>query len=392
MDPYQIIRWGGIALVAIGILIYLYGKRGGSLGALFSGSSGSTESSGNFLLDVTREAAEGHVDPVIGREDEIIRVTQILTRRRKNNVVLVGDPGVGKTAIVEGLALKIATGDVPSVLKDKKVLVLQLADLLGGTKYRGEFEARVKRLVEQIKKSNRQIILFIDEIHTIMQTKGAEGSMNLSDILKPALARGELQVIGATTKKEYEQYILPDESWERRFQKVFVDEPSIEESIAILTGLKKSYEMYHKVQISDEALRAAVTLSEEYIKGRNLPDKAIDVMDEASAMVNVHKESVPEHTGTLLFGAANKVASEGGAQTKELLSLKAELSELKKKETAATDPKEVNAIRKHIVDTVKKIQSSESAHAEQKDWPVVSVAHIKEVVEDWVGDETEGKV
>ena len=205
MDYFQISEWVGIILIVASIAIYYSSKKGGSF--LPKMKSNNSASYGGFTSDITNLAKEGKVDPVIGRDDEILRVTQILTRRRKNNVILVGEPGVGKTAIVEGLALKIITGDVPAVLQNKRVLVLQVADLISGTKYRGEFEQRVKQLVDYIKSSGRSIILFIDEIHTIMQTKGSEGSVNISDILKPALARGELQVIGATTKKEYEEFI-----------------------------------------------------------------------------------------------------------------------------------------------------------------------------------------
>ncbi|PIR75797.1 MAG: hypothetical protein COU34_00925, partial [Candidatus Magasanikbacteria bacterium CG10_big_fil_rev_8_21_14_0_10_43_9] len=234
--------------------------------------------------------------------------------------------------MVEGLALKIITGDVPAVLKDKRVLVLQVADLISGTKYRGEFEHRVKQLVDYIKNSGRSIILFIDEIHTIMQTKGAEGSVNISDILKPALARGELQVIGATTKKEYEQYIEPDESWARRFQKVVVDEPSIKESVEILKGLKKNYELYHKVTFTDDAISEAVTLSEKFIKDRRLPDKAIDIMDEAAAMIHVHEREAPDHAVALLYGAAGNLAKESGIESKKVTNLKKELLSLRREE------------------------------------------------------------
>ena len=275
---------------------------------------GSTKNLDMFAVDLTRQAKEGKIDPVVGREEEINRATQILTRRTKNNVILVGQPGVGKTAVVEGLASRIASSEVPEVLLNKRVLLLQVSEILAGTKYRGEFEQRIKGLVQEIRNSHRTIILFIDEIHTVTQTKGTEGAVNLSDILKPALARGDLQLIGATTQKEYEQYIQPDESWDRRFQIVLVDEPSVEESVKILQGIKKNYEDYHKVKISDEAIQAAVRLSQEYIKGRRLPDKAIDIMDEAAAMLNVERGSV-HHSAVGLLHGASKIASANKSPT-----------------------------------------------------------------------------
>lgn len=277
-----------IAAIAI-IVFYLYKKRAES-----SLNVKGTKNLEQFAVDLTEQARKGQLDPVVGRDDEINRATQILTRRTKNNVILIGMPGVGKTAVVEGLASRISAGDVPDVLLNKRVLLLQVSELLAGTKYRGEFEQRIKAIVQEIRNSRRTIILFIDEIHTVTETKGTEGAVNLSDILKPALARGDLQLIGATTKNEYEQYIKPDESWERRFQIVLVDEPTVAESIKILQGIKKNYEDYHHVKISDQAIAAAVKLAKKYIKDRHLPDKAIDVMDEAAAMVNVankHKKA-----------------------------------------------------------------------------------------------------
>lgn len=384
MDIFEVIRFVGIACIVFGVIIYLSSKNKLSL-PVFGNQNRQKNESGSFTLDITAQAQEGKVDPVIGREEEIMRVTQILTRRRKNNVILVGEPGVGKTAIVEGLALKIVTGDVPNVLKNKQILVLQVADLIGGTKYRGEFEQRVKQLIERIKNSNRKIILFIDEIHTIMQTKGAEGSVNISDILKPSLARGELQVIGATTKKEYETYILPDESWERRFQSVLVDEPSVTESIEILKGLKKNYELYHKVLFTDGAITSAVRLSQEYIKGRKLPDKAIDIMDESAAMVNVQQGASHDHATALLYGAANSLAQEHGLETPELKKLKNDLLNLRKQEINEKDSKKLSSIQKQKVAKVKEIQKQESHILNQSGWPKVTDAHIKQVVAEWVG-------
>ncbi|MBI2436421.1 MAG: ATP-dependent Clp protease ATP-binding subunit [Candidatus Magasanikbacteria bacterium] len=385
MEFFEIIRYIGIALIVFGIVLYLSSK--GKLSSPVFGNQASQKNNnaGGFTLDITKQAQEGKVDPVIGREEEILRVTQILTRRRKNNVILVGEPGVGKTAIVEGLALKIATGDVPNVLKNKQVLVLQVADLIGGTKYRGEFEQRVKQLVERVTHANRQIILFIDEIHTIMQTKGAEGSVNISDILKPALARGELQVIGATTKKEYEQYILPDESWERRFQSVLVDEPSVAESVEILKGLKKNYELYHKVVFTDDAITSAVRLSQEYITGRKLPDKAIDIMDESAAMVNVRLDAEHDHATALLYGAANSLAQEHNLETPEIKKLKEELLLLRKEELQQKDAKKLSAVQKQKISKVKEIQKQESTILQKNGWPQVTDKHIRQVVAEWVG-------
>jgi len=301
MDVYSIFRYGGLLLILIGVFLFFYSKKktAGGLPSISLGGGGHTKNLDTFAVDITRLA------PVVGREKEIMRLTQILTRRTKNNVVLVGSPGVGKTAIVEGLAVRIVHGEVPGVLANKRVLSLRVAELLAGTKYRGEFEQRIKGLIDDIRTSNRTIILFVDEIHTVMQAKGTEGSINLADILKPALARGDLQLIGATTQKEYEQYIQPDETWDRRFQRVFVDEPTIDEAITILHGIKKNYEEYHKIQFTDDAIDAAVRLSEEYISGRQLPDKAIDLIDEAAAMVNVHEGTNPHHTG-LIHAAAGK--------------------------------------------------------------------------------------
>lgn len=381
MDYFQISEWIGIILILASLFIYYSSKKGISF--LPKTKSTNSASYGGFTNDITTLAKEGKVDPVIGRDEEILRVTQILTRRRKNNVILVGEPGVGKTAIVEGLALKIITGDVPAVLHNKRVLVLQVADLISGTKYRGEFEHRVKQLVDYIKNSGRSIILFIDEIHTIMQTKGAEGSVNISDILKPALARGELQVIGATTKKEYEQYIMPDESWERRFQKVMVDEPSIGESIEILKGLKKNYELYHKVVFTDESIEQAVRLSEEYIKGRHLPDKAIDLMDEAAAMIHVHEKEAPDHAVALLYGAAGNIIKESGLESEVITNLKKELLDLRRKENSLDNAKDIEKLRKEIVKKVKEIQKEESSILEKKGWPKVTGEHIRSVVAEW---------
>ena len=243
--------------------------------------------------DITAEAKKGKIDPVIGRDDEIRSITRVLSRKTKNNPVLIGEPGVGKTAIVEGLALRIIKGDVPSSLKDKTVWELDMASLIAGAKYRGEFEERLKKVLNEIKKSEGDIIMFIDEIHMIVGTGRTDGAMDTSNILKPMLARGEIHVIGATTLNEYRQYIEKDGALERRFQKIIVSEPSVEDTITILRGLKERFEIHHGVTIQDKALIAAATLSNRYIIDRFLPDKAIDLIDEACATIRVQMDSVP---------------------------------------------------------------------------------------------------
>ena len=243
--------------------------------------------------DICSLAKEGKIDPVIGRDEEIRSITRVLSRKTKNNPVLIGEPGVGKTAIVEGLALKIVKGDVPSSLKNKTVWELDMAALVAGAKYRGEFEERLKNVLNEIKKSEGDIILFIDEIHTIVGTGRAEGAMDTSNILKPMLARGEIHVIGATTLNEYRMYIEKDGALERRFQKVKVEEPNVEDTITILRGLKERFEIHHGVTIQDKALISAATLSNRYITDRFLPDKAIDLVDEACATIRVQMDSVP---------------------------------------------------------------------------------------------------
>ena len=264
--------------------------------------------------DITQDAKNGKIDPVIGRDEEIRGITRILSRKTKNNPVLIGEPGVGKTAIVEGLANRIVAGDVPNSLRDKKIWELDLASLVAGAKYRGEFEERLKNVLNEIKKSEGNIIMFIDEIHMIVGN-GAEGAMDTSNILKPLLARGEIHVIGATTLNEYRKYIEKDGALERRFQKIKVSEPSVEDTITILRGLKERFEIHHGVSITDKALISAATLSNRYITDRYLPDKAIDLVDEACATIRVQMDSVPNELDTV---------------TRNILSLEIEHQAIKK--------------------------------------------------------------
>ena len=288
-----------------------------------------------YAIDLNDRAAKGKLDPVIGRDDEIRRVLQILSRRTKNNPILVGEPGVGKTAISEGIATKIGNGQVPENLKSKKVYSLDMGALIAGAKYQGEFEERLKGVVKEVVESDGEIILFIDEIHTLVGAGRSSGAMDASNILKPALARGELRTIGSTTLDEYQKYFEQDKALERRFQKVMVDEPSPAESISILRGLKEKYENHHKVRIEDDALIAAVNLSHRYINNRFLPDKAIDLIDEAASKLRLEMNSVPEPIDDL-NSKIRQLEIEKEAVKRESTSLKAEkidseLTELKAK-------------------------------------------------------------
>ena len=251
------------------------------------------EALSKYGRDLTAAARQGKLDPVIGRDDEIRRVVQVLARRSKNNPVLIGDPGVGKTAIAEGLAQRIASGDVPESLKDKRVIALDMGALIAGAKYRGEFEERLKAVIKEVTNADNRVILFIDELHTLVGAGGSEGAMDASNLLKPALARGEMHCVGATTLAEYRKYVEKDAALERRFQPVMVNEPSVEDAIAILRGLKQRYEKHHGISIKDSALVAAAVLSQRYIADRKLPDKAIDLIDEASARIRIENDSMP---------------------------------------------------------------------------------------------------
>ena len=291
-----------------------------------------------YARDITALAREGKLDPVIGREDEIRRVIQILSRRTKNNPVLIGEAGVGKTAIVEGLAQRIANGDVPQTLKEKKLVALDIGSLLAGAKYRGEFEDRLKAVLKEIKESQGEIILFIDELHTIIGAGAAEGAVDASNMLKPPLARGELRCVGATTLNEYKKYIEKDAALERRFQQTYVGEPSVEETISIMRGLKEKYEVHHGVEIKDAALVAAATLSHRYIADRFLPDKAIDLIDEAASRIRIEIDSMPEEIDELERRIIQlEIEKQGLKKEKErsvrekLESLNKELADLKEK-------------------------------------------------------------
>lgn len=333
-----------------------------------SANSTKTQTLDEFGRDLTELAREGKLDPVVGRQAEIERVMQILCRRTKNNPCLIGEPGVGKTAIAEGLALRIVSGDIPDLLRDKRIVALDLAGLVAGTKYRGEFEERMKKVMEEVRKAEGQVVLFIDELHTLVGAGAAEGAIDASNIMKPALARGELQCIGATTQDEFRKYIERDAALERRFQAVKVKEPSEEEAIDIMKGLRERYEAHHNVEITDDAINAAVQLSQRYISDRSLPDKAIDLIDEAASRVRLQQSLPP---------------AEVRQDRLKLNKLNGEIEHLSKR---VTDQAYLDEITKERDELETSIADREEAWRDlEKPEPRVDENEIAAIVQSWTG-------
>ncbi|HRF59516.1 MAG TPA: ATP-dependent Clp protease ATP-binding subunit [Fimbriimonadaceae bacterium] len=342
-------------------------KSGSSRSTGSSSSGNKTQTLDEFGRDLTELAREGKLDPVVGRHQEIERVMQILTRRTKNNPCLIGEPGVGKTAIAEGLALRIVSGDIPDLLKNKRLVALDLAGLVAGTKYRGEFEERMKKVMEEVRRSEGQVILFIDELHTLVGAGAAEGAIDASNIMKPALARGELQCIGATTQDEFRKYIERDAALERRFQAVKVREPNEEEATDILKGLRERYEAHHNVEITDDAITSAVQLSQRYITDRTLPDKAIDLIDEAASRVRLQQSLPPFDV------RQDKI---------RLNKLKAEIDHLSRKESTEHLEKlqrEREELESSIADREEEWANTEKPEA------IVNEHEIAQIVQSWTG-------
>ena len=336
-----------------------------------------------YAINLCERAQQGKLDPVIGRDDEIRRVLQILSRRTKNNPILIGEPGTGKTAIVEGLAQRIVRGDVPENLRQKQVYSLDMGALIAGAKYQGEFEERLKAVINEITSSNGEIILFIDEIHTLVGAGKSGGAMDAANILKPALARGELRSIGATTLDEYQKYFEQDKALERRFQVVMVDEPDEESAIAILRGLKEKYENHHKVRIKDDAIIAAVQLSQRYISDRFLPDKAIDLVDEAAAKLRIEMDSVPEEldetTRKIAQLEIERVAIKRDGDAQHVAQVEKEIAELKDKENDykakwKSEKELINRIQQNKIDIE---QLNFEAERAERDGDYARVAEIR---------------
>ncbi|MFG0246859.1 MAG: ATP-dependent Clp protease ATP-binding subunit [Phycisphaerales bacterium JB052] len=336
-------------------------------------AEGSFESLKKYGIDLTDRARDGKLDPVIGRDEEIRRCMQVLSRRTKNNPVLIGEPGVGKTAIAEGIALRIVNGDCPSSMKDKRIIALDVGQLLAGAKYRGEFEDRLKAVLREVEGSDGQVILFIDELHTIIGAGAAEGAVSAGNLLKPALARGELRCIGATTLDEYRKHIEKDAAFERRFQKVLVDAPSVEETVAILRGLKERYEAHHGVRIQDSAILAAASLSDRYITDRFLPDKAIDLVDEAASALRMEIDSMPTELDELrrkimqleIEREALKLEADSDSSTKEIDRVEAELGELREQNSVLSARWEEEKQDLDVVRTIKNEIDAKRTELEQ---------------------------